>query len=91
MLLCPSLLQITVVTCVFCPTLLCYYCGNVVVAMRRLPAATVAYDPMLKCLFIVVGEELLATREEGYWTTDVENLRVRKTLLTLWSLEMEVG
>jgi hypothetical protein len=50
----PSLLQTIVATGVFCPSLLCYHCSDMVVAMGRLPVATVAYNLMLHGLFVVV-------------------------------------
>jgi hypothetical protein len=50
----PSLLQTTVATDVFCSSLLCYHYSDVVVAMDRLPVATMAYGSMLQCLLVVV-------------------------------------
>jgi hypothetical protein len=50
----PSLLGTIVDACVFCPLLLCHHCSGTVVAMDRLPVTTVAYDPLLQWLFVVV-------------------------------------
>jgi hypothetical protein len=51
---CPSLLGATVVTGVFCPSLLCYHYSDVLVATVRLPMATMTYDLLLHYLFVVV-------------------------------------
>jgi hypothetical protein len=48
------LLQTTVATGGFYPSLLCYHYSDIVVATGRLPVATVTYDPLPQCMFVVV-------------------------------------
>jgi hypothetical protein len=50
----PSLLENTVATDVFCPSLLCYHCRDALVATGRVPVDIVTYGSLLQCLFIVV-------------------------------------
>jgi hypothetical protein len=54
MSLCPSLLQATVTTDVFYPSLLYYHYNNIVVATSQLPITTVGYGPILQCMFITM-------------------------------------
>jgi hypothetical protein len=61
--LCPLLLQTIVMTGVFCPSLLCYYCSGAIVATNRLRVATMAYGLMLQCLFIIVYSTLISARK----------------------------
>jgi hypothetical protein len=49
-----SLLGTIVVAYDIYPLLLCYHCSDTIVAMGQLSVATVAYDPLLHCLFVVV-------------------------------------
>jgi hypothetical protein len=44
----PSLLEIIVVTDVFCPSQLCYHYNDAVLTMGHLPVATMSYDPLLQ-------------------------------------------
>jgi hypothetical protein len=45
-----SLIEFIVPTADFYPSLLCYHCSDVVVAMGRMPVAIVAYSPFLQCV-----------------------------------------
>jgi hypothetical protein len=51
---CSSLLQITIPTDIFCPSLLCYHCSDAVLATGQLPVATMAYDLLLQWCAVVV-------------------------------------
>jgi hypothetical protein len=53
--LCPSPLQTIVEMVVFYQLLLYYHCSDMVVVTCRLPMATMAYDPLLQCLLVVVN------------------------------------
>jgi hypothetical protein len=50
----PSLLGVTVATCILCPSLLNYHYSDVLVTTDRLPVTTVTYGMLLQWLFVVV-------------------------------------
>jgi hypothetical protein len=56
-----TVLQTTVAMGGFYPSLLCYHCSDAVVAIGRLPVATVAYGPLPQCMFVVVkcGDKIM--------------------------------
>jgi hypothetical protein len=52
--LCPSLLQTTVAMGGFCLSLLCYHCSNAVLVTGQMSVATMPYDLLPQCMFVVV-------------------------------------
>jgi hypothetical protein len=71
----PSLLGATIVMDVFYPSLLSYHCSDALVAMDRLPMATVTYGPLLQCLFVVVLDLQQQNKDIGGSNSRLQHLR----------------
>jgi hypothetical protein len=57
----PLLLWTTVATDIFSLLLLSYHCSDTLLAMGRLPVATMTYGLLLQCLIMAVSAELQAS------------------------------